>query len=54
MERVFSILGYCFSERQEQAYGHRICGSVMLMYNRGRDRESLELRGEKDAGTCSG
>ena len=44
MERVFSIVRCCSSERQEQAYGDRICGLVMLMYHRARDRDGLELK----------
>ena len=47
MERVFSILRCCSSERQEQAYGDRIFGLVMLMYNRARDRDGLELKAAK-------
>ena len=34
----------CFSGRQEQGYRDHTRGSVMLMYNRGRDRDGLELR----------
>ena len=44
MERVFSILRCCFSERQEQANGDRISGSVMLTYEpcEGQGWSSLE------------
>lgn len=38
MERVFSILRCCFSERQESVYSDRMCAATLLKYNRGRDR----------------
>ncbi|CAN0189541.1 unnamed protein product, partial [Ectocarpus sp. 8 AP-2014] len=38
MERVFSILRCCFSERQESVYSDRICASALLKYNRGKGK----------------
>ncbi|CAB1106310.1 unnamed protein product [Ectocarpus sp. CCAP 1310/34] len=49
MERVFSILRCCFSERQESVYSDRICASALLKYSRGRGSNRGLRQASEDA-----